>query len=67
VIKFVSDLRQVGGFLLVRRFPPLQHFRHNNTEFQELEVSIEDLTDANAVLLATRREKQEARQQIDSQ
>jgi len=22
VIKFVSDLRQVGGFLLVLRFPP---------------------------------------------
>ena len=22
VIKFVSDLRQVGGFLRVRRFPP---------------------------------------------
>jgi len=23
MIKFVSDLRQVGGFLMVLRFPPL--------------------------------------------
>jgi hypothetical protein len=45
----------------------MQHLRNNNTVFEELEVSIVDLTVANAVLLATRREKQEARQQIDSQ
>ena len=45
----------------------MQHLRNNSTVFEELEVSIVDLTVANAVLLATRREKQEARQQIDSQ
>jgi hypothetical protein len=30
------------------------HLRNNNTVFEELEVSIVDLTVANAVLLATR-------------
>jgi hypothetical protein len=45
----------------------MQHLRNNSTVFEELEVSIVDLTVAKAVLLATRREKQEARQQIDSQ
>jgi hypothetical protein len=45
----------------------MQHLRNNSTVFEELEVSIVDLTVANAVLLATRREKKEARQQIDSQ
>jgi hypothetical protein len=34
VIKFVSDLRQIGGFLLVLRFPPplKLHDRHDITE-----------------------------------
>ena len=33
VIKFVSDLRQVGGFLRVLRFPPPSKTdRHNKTE-----------------------------------
>jgi len=33
VIKFVSDLRQVGGFLLVLRFPPpITNDRHDITE-----------------------------------
>ena len=33
VIKFVSDLRQVGGFLLVLRFPPqIKLNRHDITE-----------------------------------
>ena len=34
VIKFVSDLRQVGGFLRVLRFPPpiKLHDRHDITE-----------------------------------
>jgi hypothetical protein len=33
VIKFVSDLRQVGGFLRVLRFPPpIKHDHHDITE-----------------------------------
>ena len=33
VIKFVSDLQQVGGFLLVLRFPPqIKLSRHDITE-----------------------------------
>jgi len=33
VIKFVSDLRQVGGFLLVLRFPPpIKNYHHDITE-----------------------------------
>ena len=32
VIKFDSDLRQVGGFLRVLRFPPQKTDRHDITE-----------------------------------
>jgi hypothetical protein len=32
VIKFVSDLRQVGGFLRLLRFPPPIKLTHNITE-----------------------------------
>ena len=32
MIKFVSDLWQVGGFLRVLRFPPIKTDRHNITE-----------------------------------
>jgi hypothetical protein len=32
VIKFVSDLRQIGGFLRVLRFPPPITDHHNITE-----------------------------------
>ena len=32
VIKFVSDLRQISGFLLVLRFPPPIKFSYNITE-----------------------------------
>ena len=32
VIKFVSDLRQVDGFLWVLRFPPSKTDRHDITE-----------------------------------
>ena len=32
VIKFVSDLRQVGDFLRVLRFPPPMKHRHNIAE-----------------------------------
>ena len=36
VIKFVSDLRQVGGFLRVLRFPPpKKNDRHDITEIVE--------------------------------
>ena len=30
VIKFVNDLRQVGGFFLVLRFPPPTNLKHDH-------------------------------------
>jgi hypothetical protein len=33
VIKFVSDLRQVGGFLRVFRFPPPHDYEHDGLSF----------------------------------
>jgi len=44
VIKFVSDLRQVGGFLLVLRFPPpVKLTRHDITEIL-LKVALSIIT-----------------------
>ena len=45
MIKFVSDLRQVGGFLRVLRFPPpiKLHDRHDITEIL-LKVALNTIT-----------------------
>ena len=46
VIKFVSDLRQVGGFLRVLRFPP----RHDITEIL-LKVTLNTIKQTNILTL----------------
>jgi hypothetical protein len=47
VIKFVSDLRQVGGFLRVLRFPPpKKHDLHDITEIL-LKVALNTIKQTN--------------------
>jgi hypothetical protein len=47
VIKFVSDLRQVGGFLLVLGFPlPIKTDRHDITEIL-LKVALNTINQTN--------------------
>jgi hypothetical protein len=49
VIKFVSDLQQVGGFLRVLRFPPpIKLARHDITEIL-LKVALNNITKPNHI------------------
>jgi hypothetical protein len=51
VIKFVSDLRQVGGFLRVLRFPPpLKTDRHDITE-RLLKVAVYTTKQTNKMIV----------------
>jgi hypothetical protein len=43
VIKFVSDLRQVSGFLLVHRFPPSMKTNHHNITEILLKVTLNSI------------------------
>ena len=45
MLKFVSDLRQVGGFLRVLRFPTHKTYRHDITEML-LKVSLNTINQA---------------------
>ena len=42
MIKFVSDLRQVGGFLRVLRFPPPGSISSQNNGYHEIAFQFED-------------------------
>ena len=44
VIKFVSDLRQVGGFLRVLRFPQTNKTEHHNITEISLKVVLNTIT-----------------------